>query len=104
MLSSRGLAPVDVDVEAEARIRAGNPTSQGQGCCIMATFRFPLSPECRQQGTYVKTQLLRGRSKQEQDQEQPASLPCALLITLIKPLFSYSFIHSFGLFFFLVTL
>lgn len=60
VLSSRGLAPVDVDVEAEGRIRAGNPHLSGPGLLHYGHLSFPLSPECRQQGTYVKTQLLRG--------------------------------------------
>lgn len=65
VLSSRGLAPVDVDVEAETRvrlIRAGNLPTKGLGLLHYGHLSFPLSLECR----VAKTQLLRERDKNKE--------------------------------------
>lgn len=79
VLSFRGLAPVDVDVEAEARVRAGNPTYQGQGCCIMATFRFP----CRQSaGSRVLREDTTPQGK-EQTRTRPGTTRISLLFCVL---------------------
>lgn len=100
VLSSRGLAPVDVDVEAEARIRAGNPHLSGPG--LLHLWPPFVSPVARVQAAgYLREDTTpQGNKNKSRNNPYFSSLSCALLITfIIKLLFSYPSIHSLGSFF-----